>query len=680
MKKGRYPETKTIDHVEIIHNIHVSDPYRWMEEIDSTDTIKWIQEQNKLSYKFLEEIPERNLIRERMKELWNYEKYSVPIKRRNKYFFTKNDGLQNQPVLYYQEGLKGSPNKLIDPNVLSEDGTIAISGWTPSKDGKYVAFGLAASGLDWQEWKIIDVETATVLPDLLKWIKGAGVSWTPEGKEFFYGRYDEPAPGMLLKEANYYHKLFYHKLGDNQNDDVLIYERKDNKDWRFGTEVTDDGKYLIITITRGTYPETSIIYRELKENNFKVLLSNFDAKYSFIGNDDSKFYFLTDKDAAMGKVISVDINQSDVLNNFIEETEDNLESVSYINNKFIIKYLHDAHSIVKIFDKKAKQVDEIKLPGYCSVMGFTGKSEEKETFYIVTGFNNPGTVYRYDISEYFNEVFKKPRLLFNPDDYISEQVFVKSKDGTKVPMFLNYKKGLTPRNVPVLMTGYGGFNISSTPQFSVRNLIWMEIGGVHASTCLRGGREYGKQWHEQGIKLQKQNVFDDFIACAEWLISNGITRKEKLAIAGRSNGGLLVGACLTQRPDLFGATIPAVGVLDMIRFEEFTVGWGWRSDYGTVKNEEEFKALLAYSPYHNVKSTEYPPTLITTGDHDDRVYPAHSFKFASALQTNQLGDAPILIRIDTKAGHGGGKPTNKLIDEYTDELAFLIKTLNIRLK
>ena len=689
MDKGRsksvlkYPESPRVDHVDIIHGVRVPDPYRWLEDIDSKQTRDWIKAQNKVTFDYLERIPAREKIKKRITELWDYEKYGIPFKRGGRYFFTYNDGLQNQSVLYWMESLEAEPKVLLDPNTLSEDGTVALTGTSISKDGKLLAYGLSSSGSDWQEWQIREVETGRDLEDHLKWTKFTAAAWTHDGGGFFYTRYDAPEEGMIYKGVNYYQKLFYHRVGTPQSEDELTYERPDQKEWRFRPRVTDDGRYLIISVSRGTYPENGVFYRDLQAEGGEVieLLNKFDARYTFIGNDGPVFYFLTNLAATMSRIIAVDIKEPEPSNweEIIPESADALRSVSIVEDKFIASYLHDVHSLVKIFDKTGEPVREVELPGLGTVTGFRGRPGDPETFYQFTGFTAPGTIYRYDVETGENTVFREPEVAFNPDHYVTEQVFYRSKDGTQVPMFISYKKGLKrDGNNPTYLYGYGGFNSSLTPSFNVRNLVWMEMGGVFAQANLRGGGEYGKPWHDAGIKLKKQNVFDDFIAAAEWLIENKYTTTPKLAIGGRSNGGLLVGACMTQRPDLYGSCVPGVGVLDMLRFHKFTVGWGWVSDYGSAEDPEEFKALLAYSPCHNIKpGTAYPPTLVTTADHDDRVFPAHSFKFSAALQAAQAGDAPVLIRIYSKAGHGGGKPTSKRVEEYTDELSFIVKNLGM---
>jgi prolyl oligopeptidase len=509
------------------------------------------------------------------------------------------------------------------------------------------------------------------------------VSWTRDGKGFFYSGYDEPKADML-KGTNYFQKVYYHQLGTDQKQDVLVYEQPDQKDWLFGGYVTEDGNYLIIAVFQGTDVKSRIYYKDLKSKDAGVvkLLDDFDAAYTFIGNEGSRFWFQTDLQASRGKVIEIDTAKPERSNwkVVVPEGKETLQATTFVNHQFVLNYLKDAYTQVKIHDTDGKLLSEVAFPGIGSAEGFGGKPGDKETFYSFTGFTTPTTIYRYDMTTGKSTIFRQPKVDFSPAAYETKQVFYTSKDGTKVPMFITYKKGLKlDGSNPTFLYGYGGFGISLPPAFSVGVLVWMEMGGVYAQPNLRGGGEYGEEWHQAGMKLKKQNVFDDFIAAAKWLIDNKYTSTPKLAIGGGSNGGLLVGAALTQRPDLFGAALPAVGVMDMLRFQKFTIGWAWVSDYGSSDNPEEFKALYAYSPLQNIKpGTSYPPTMITTADHDDRVWPGHSFKFTAALQAAQGGSAPILIRIETKAGHGAGKPTSKIIEETADRWAFLVKTLEMK--
>jgi prolyl oligopeptidase len=679
----KYPESFRGDHVDHLHGVEVADPYRWLEVLDSDQTQAWIAAQNKLTFDYLGQIPAREGIRQRITELWNFEKWSVPFKRGRRIFYTRNDGLQNQGALYWQDSLDGEPRLLLDPNTLSEDGTVALTDYSVSKDGRLLAYGLSAAGSDWQEWRVRDVESGRDLDDHIRWVKFSGVAWMPDGRGFFYSRYDEPAEGATYSGANYYQKLSYHRLGTPQSADELIYERSDHKEWGFIPQVTEDGRYLIFTVWQGTHREVGVFYKELDPAGCPIveLLNEFDAAYTFVGNDGHIFYFMTDLDAPNQRLIAIDVKRPDrsEWHEIIAESTDVLEATSLVFNRFVASYLHDASSLVKIFDLEGHQVDQVELPGLGTVAGFAGRRDDPQTFFLYSSFTSPETIYRYDVSNGRSAVFRRPLVRFNPDDYTTRQVFYESKDGARVPMFLTYRNGLAlNEDTPVLLNGYGGFNISRTPAFAIGPLAWLEMGGVFALANLRGGGEYGKQWHEAGQKLDKQNVFDDFIAAAEWLIKQGYTSSAKLAIEGGSNGGLLIGACMSQRPDLFGACLPAVGVLDMLRFHKFTIGWAWVSDYGSPDDPEEFEALLAYSPYHNLRGgTAYPPTLVTTGDHDDRVFPGHSFKFAAALQAAQGGPAPVLIRIETRAGHGTGKPTGKIIEEIADRWAFLVQALGM---
>ena len=668
--------------VDIYHGQPVPDPYRWLEDLDSEQTRAWVEAQNRLTFDYLQRIPARQRLLERLRQLWNYEKYSQPFKEGGRYFYFKNDGLQNQSVLYTQESLEAEARVLLDPNTLSEDGTVALSGIAISRDGRYLAYGLSRSGSDWQEWKVRDIETGEDLPDHLRWIKFSGASWTPDGQGFFYSRYDEPAPGSEYESANYFQKLYYHRLGTPQSEDLLVYHRPDQKEWGFAGGVTEDGNYLIISVWRGTDPKNLLFYKDLRDPNSPVveLIREFEAEYSFVGNDGSRFWLLTDLDAPRRRLVAIDLDNPGQVQEVIPEAEETLQGVSLINNQFVAFYLKDAHTQIKTFALDGTYLGEIPLPGLGSASGFGGKRYDTETFYTFTSFTTPPTIYRYDFTTGRSTLFRQPQVDFDPQAYEVQQVFYPSKDGTRIPMFLVHRRGLARTgDHPTLLYGYGGFGISLTPSFSVGLVAWLEMGGVYAQPNLRGGGEYGEAWHQAGTKLNKQKVFDDFIAAAEWLVANGYTNPSKLAISGGSNGGLLVGACLTQRPDLFAAALPAVGVFDMLRFHKFTIGWAWISEYGSPEDPEEFKALYAYSPLHNLKpGTAYPATLITTADHDDRVVPAHSFKFAAALQAAQGGSQPILIRIDTKAGHGAGKPTTKLIEETADRWAFLVEVLGIQ--
>jgi prolyl oligopeptidase len=683
VKKFNYPAPPTLDQVDDYHGTKVADPYRPLEDPDSPPTRAWVEAENKLTFGYLEKIPAREKIRARMKALLSYERFSVPEKHGHRYFYSRNSGLQNQSVMYWLPALDVEPKVLLDPNTLSADGTVALSAIALSDDGQLLAYSLSSSGSDWQEWRVREVATGKDLPDLIKWSKFSSASFSKDGKGFFYSRYDEPKESML-REANYYQKLYYHKLGTPQPEDALIYKRDDQKEWGFSGTVTDDGKYLIIYVSEGTDPKNRIYYKDLATPGSTViaLLNEKDAVYNFIDNDGPVFWFVTNLSAPLSRVIAIDTRNPgrDRWKTIVPESNQTLLGAAMLDNKFVATYLRDAHSEVKVFDVHGNLLRTVETPGLGTVAGFGGKRTDKESFYSYTSYSTPATIYRYDLPSGNSTVFRKPAVEFNPQDYETKQVFYTSKDGTRVPMFITSRKGLKlDGNNPTLLYGYGGFDISLTPAFSVGNLVWMEMGGVYVQANLRGGGEYGEPWHLAGTKLLKQNVFDDFIAAAEWLIANKYTQPMKLAISGRSNGGLLVGACMTQRPELFGAALPGVGVMDMLRFHKFTIGWAWTSDYGSPDNPEEFKALYKYSPLHNLKpGTEYPPTLIVTADHDDRVVPAHSFKFAAALQSAQAGDAPVLIRIETRAGHGAGKPISKAIEEITDEWSFLVKNLGMK--
>lgn len=681
--KLTYPTTRKIDQVDDYHGTAVSDPYRWLEDPDSEATQAWVEAQNQVTFGFLKQIHERETIKQRLTQLWDYEKYSQPFKQGERYFYFKNDGLQNQSVLYTLDTLDADPQILLDPNTLSEDGTVALSGIAVSEDGKLLAYGLSSSGSDWQTWHVRDVQTTENRADQIEWVKFSGASWTHDRQGFFYSRFDEPDQTTQFEAINYYQKLFYHRLGTPQSEDRLVYHRPDQKEWGFSGGVSEDGRYLLISVSKGTDPRNLIFWADLEDPNLEVveLIQEFEADYRFIGNDGSVFWFSTDLNAPRSRVIAIDIHNPNRENwqELIPQADETLQGVSLIHNQFVAFYLKDAHTQIKIFNLDGSFDTEIPLPGLGSAGGFAGKRYDSETFYSFTSFTTPTTIYRYDFDTRTSTIFRQPQVDFNPEDYESKQIFYSSKDGTQIPMFLTHKRGITLNgNNPTYLYGYGGFGISLTPSFSISNLVWMELGGILAIPNLRGGGEYGEDWHQAGTKLNKQNVFDDFIAAAEWLIQSRYTSSAKLAIGGGSNGGLLVGACMTQRPELFAAALPAVGVMDMVRFNQFTIGWAWMSDYGSPENPEEFKALYAYSPLHNLMpGVGYPATLITTADHDDRVVPAHSFKFAAALQAAHFGSAPVLIRIETKAGHGAGKPTTKIIEEMADRWAFLVRVLGI---
>ena len=678
-----YPEAPRSETVDDYHGTKVADPYRPLEDPDAPATRAWIEAENRITFDFLNAIPQRSAIRRRLTELWDFEKFGTPSEEGGRYFFTHNSGLQNQSVLFWTDSLEADPRVLLDPNTLSADGTVALAGTAASKDGKLLAYGIAAAGSDWNEWKVRDVRTGKDLDDHLRWIKFSGAEWIPDGQGFFYGRYPEPKPGDDLKGANYFQKLYYHRIGTPQEQDVLIWEDSQHKDWRADPTVTDDGRYLILTQSKGTDDKYRVLYRPLDQTGAEPihLVGEFDADYTFVDNEGPVFWFKTNKDAPRGKVIAIDTRrpQPEHWVEIIPEAAETLESVDVVADRFLASYLKDAHALVRVFDLQGKHIRDAKLPGLGTVAGFHGKRSDRETFYAFISYTTPATVYRYDVASGTSTPWRQPKLTFQPADYETTQVFYPSKDGTKIPMYLTWKKGSKrDGTTPTLLYGYGGFNIPMTPAFSPSVMTWLELGGLYAVANLRGGGEYGEAWHQAGTKLKKQNVFNDFIAAAEWLIAQGYTSTTKLAIEGRSNGGLLVGACMTQRPELYGACLPGVGVMDMLRFHKFTIGWAWVDDYGWADDPEQFRAIHRYSPLHNIKPGScYPPTLITTADHDDRVVPAHSFKFAAAMQAAQSCDRPILIRIETKAGHGAGKPTAKLIDEAADKWAFLVRILGV---
>jgi len=683
----QYPSARKSDVVDDYHGTKVVDPYRWLEDPDSPESRSWIDAENHLTEGYLADIPARAGIRERLTKLWNYPKFGAPFRKAGRYFFFKNDGLQNQSVLYKQASLSANPATLLDPNLLSEDGTVALSTLALSDDGRLLAYGTAASGSDWEEFRVRDVATAQDRPDHLKWIKFSGASWTKDGAGFFYSRYPEPTD-KALTDVNRFQKLYYHRLGTDQAQDVLVYERPDQPDWGMNAEVTDDGRYAVLTVWLGTDRRNRVYYRDLKsakrptvKGDVVRLLDDFDASYAFVGNDGPVFYFLTDLDAPRKRVIAIDTRHPERARwrELIPQGQDVLEGIQIIHDTFVANYMHDAASRLRLYALDGRMLKDLELPTLGSVGSITGERKDDEMFYAFTSFLYPTTIFRYDFRSGTTSVFKAPTIDFDPSGYETKQVFYTSKDGTRVPMFITYKKGLAlDGSNPTLLYGYGGFNISLTPSFSVAKLVWLEMGGVYAQPNLRGGGEYGEEWHQAGMLDRKQNVFDDFIAAAEYLIAQRYTSTPKLAIAGGSNGGLLVGAAMTQRPDLFGAALPAVGVMDMLRFHKFTIGWAWVTDYGSADSVSQFPYLYKYSPLHNIRAgTKYPATLVTTADHDDRVVPGHSFKFTATLQAAQAGPAPVLIEIETKAGHGAGKPTSKIIEEQADRFAFLVRNLGM---
>ena len=682
-----YPVAKKVGQVDEFFGTRVADPYRWLENADAPDTRAWIEAENKVSSAYLERIPERGRIKARLEQIWNYERYGTPSREGGWYVFARNSGLQPQAVIYKARALDAAPDILIDPNTLSADGTIALDSTSFTEDGRYMAYSLASSGSDWIEWHIRDVATAQDLPDLVKWSKFSAASWLKDGSGFYYSRYDTPQ-GEALQALNKNQKVYFHKLGTTQDKDTLVYERPDQPDWGFGADVTEDGRFLLITQTEGTDNRNRVFVRDLKNEAGRIrpFFDDFDATYVVVGNDGDTFYVLTNNDAPRFRLVAVKLASPKraAWKTLIAEAPGTtvLESATMVDDQFVTLWMSDAHHVMRVHSLDGTTGREIALPALGSLTGLTGRRAHKEMFYSFGSYLYPTSVYRYDFTRGESTVYRKPVLKFDPSRYETVQIFYPSNDGTQIPMFLTYQKGLTRAGQnPTLLYAYGGFNIPMLPNFSPAAAGWLEMGGIYAVANLRGGGEYGQAWYDAGRLKNKQNVFDDFIAAADYLIREKYTSTPKLAIQGGSNGGLLVGACLTQRPDLFGAALPAVGVMDMLRFDKFTIGWGWRSDYGQPStNREEFDTVMKYSPLHNVKpGTRYPATLVTTADHDDRVPPLHSFKFTAALQAAQAGPAPILIRIETKAGHGAGKPTTKVIEECADMFGFLLRELTMTL-
>jgi prolyl oligopeptidase len=686
-----YPVARKSDVVDDYHGTKVPDPYRWLEDVDSPETRAWVEAENRVTFDYLGRIPERERIRRRLTALWDYPKYGAPFKKGGRYFFFKNTGLQNQSVLYTQRSLTAEPEVLLDPNTLSADGTVALSILAFSEDGRTMVYGTSGSGSDWQEFRVRDVLTRQDKTDHLKWIKFSSAAWTHDGAGFFYSRYPEPAAGAdPLLSVNRNQKVYYHTLGTDQSADRLIYERPDHPDWGFSTEVSADGRYAVYTVWLGTDRRNRVYYQDLGDPlkprldaPVVRLLDQFDASYGFVGNNGPVFFFQTDNSAPRSRIVAVDTRTPEVpaWRELVPQAADPIEGSQIVHNTFVIRYLHDAASQLRLFALDGKPAGDVKLPALGSIAQVTGEPKDDEMFYAFTSFLYPTTIFRHDFKTGASSVFKSPEISFDPSGYETVRLFYRSKDGTRAPIFLTYKKGLKrDGSNPTYLYGYGGFNVNMTPGFSIGVLAWLEMGGVYAQAVLRGGAEYGEEWHQAGMLDRKQNVFDDFLASAEYLIAEGYTSPPKLAIGGGSNGGLLVGAVLNQRPELFGAALPAVGVMDMLRFHKFTIGWAWVTEYGSADSVAQFPFLYRYSPIHNMKAgTRYPPTMITTADHDDRVVPGHSFKYAAALQATQAGPAPVLIRIETKAGHGAGKPTAKIIEEQTDRWAFLVHNLRMQL-
>ncbi len=667
-----YPATERENVVDNYFGTEVADPYRWLEDDNSERTAAWVKAQNEVTFDYLSKIPFRDAIRERLTELWDYPKESAPSKKGDWYYFFRNDGLQNQSVIYRKRSLESDECEVfLDPNTFSDDGTVALASAAFSKDGKYLAYATAASGSDWIEIRVMETETRRVLDDCIKWVKVSGATWAPDNVGFYYSAYDAPKDGVYSSK-NEYQKVYYHRVGTPQSADRLVYSDPEHPLRYFYAWQSDDSRWVFVSSSEGT-SGSEILYKRSNARKFDVLLKGFDYDYGIIECEDDQLYVMTNEGAENYHLIRIDLNDPSKREVVIPERENLLEGVGSVGGCLTAIYLEDAQNKVYQYGMDGTLIREVELPGIGTVSGFGGEKEDTEVYYSISTFTSPTAIYSFDIKSGKSELYLRPEVKFNPDDFTTEQIFFTSKDGTRVPMFVSYKKGLKLNGKnPCYLYGYGGFQINLTPSFNPASIMFMEQGGVYVFVTLRGGLEYGESWHKAGMLENKQNVFDDFIAAAEYLIDNGYTSSKKLAIAGGSNGGLLVGACEVQRPDLYAVCLPAVGVMDMLRYHKFTIGWGWVVEYGSSDNEEQFEYIYKYSPLHNIREgVKYPATLVTTADHDDRVVPAHSFKFAATMQHAQAGDAPILIRIESKAGHGAGKPTSKRIDEAADTYAFL---------
>jgi prolyl oligopeptidase len=680
----KYPVTQRIEHYDTYHGTRIADPYRWLEDPESPQTKRWIQAQNALAQPYLEAIPEREAIKQRMTQLWNYERYDLPLKRGNRYFYLRNDGLQNQSVLYVSERLDGEPRVLLDPNQLSKDATVALSEFVPSPDGRIVAYSLSDGGSDWRTWHFRDVATGKDLPDVLRFMKFVPVAWTADSRSVYYARFPVRDDGQ--GDDTRQREIYWHKLGSDVANDPLIFKVTDHPTRNPYVRISDDGRYAVIWLYDGSQ-STGLYYRRIARDGTPQgevvrLIDSFDAYYQFVAEIDDVFYVASNKDAPNTRVLAIPVGSPSAAQSsrvVVPEAPFAADDVTIAGGKIIVRYLQDAHSLVRVFDLEGKFQYDVKLPGLGTAEGFHGDVRDTETFFAYTDFLTPMMVVRLDLATGETSVFRAPELPVDTSQFVVKQVFYTSKDGTRVPMFIAHRKDLVLNGQnPVQLYGYGGFNIAQQPAFSVPVLVWLEMGGVYAVANLRGGSEYGEAWHQAGTKLRKQNVFDDFIAAAEYLVAEKYTSPARIAIRGRSNGGLLVGAVLTQRPDLFAAALPAVGVLDMLRYHTPSANARqWSSDYGLSENEEEFRALLAYSPLHNVREVCYPPTLVTTAERDDRVVPWHSYKFAAALQAAQTCPNPILLRVETRAGHGAGKPVWMQIEDFADQWAFLVRSLRM---
>jgi prolyl oligopeptidase len=678
-QKLEYPQTKKVDVVDNYHGTMVADPYRWLEDENSPDTKQWIQEQNKLTFSYLEKIPFRDKLRKYYEEIWNYERMGTPSEKQGKLYYFKNTGLQNQSVFYQKDIKSGIEQVILDPNKWDSNGTISLSTLSFSHDNQYLAYGISKAGSDWVEIFVFDMNAMRLLPDHIKWAKFTDIAWYKDG--FYYSGYEIKDSTKAFTAKNEYHKVYYHKLGTSQDKDKLIYENNDYPLRNYSIQIDRDEKYAFLYETESTSGlQLSVSKLPIKNNSFKLLFSGFANDYSLVDIIGDIAYFITNDNAPNYKLIKVNLKKQPFqIETVIDETKNVLNGIYATKDYWVIHYQEDVKSKLLLADKTGQILNEIQLPTMGTVTGISTYYEHNNIYFTFTSYLYPPTIFKYDADAKKMTEFFRTSMKFNPDNYITEQVFYKSKDGTKIPMFITYKKDIKlDGNNPTLLYGYGGFNISVLPTFNITIIPFLEQGGIYAVPNIRGGGEYGKAWHEAGTKEKKQNVFDDFIAAAEYLILHGYTSPSKLAIKGGSNGGLLVGAVMTQRPDLFKVALPAVGVMDMLRYHKFTIGWAWVGDYGSSDNPEDFKYLYAYSPLHNIREgVEYPATLVTTADHDDRVVPAHSFKFISTLQEKQAGNNPVLIRIETDAGHGGGKPMSKVIDEVTDIFSFMMYNLGM---
>ncbi len=686
----KYPDTRKGDQVDNYHGTTVADPYRWLEDDNSAETKAWVTAQNAVTDKFLEAMPQRAAVKKIYTELYNFERFGLPFKEGGRYFWSRNDGLQQQSVIYMAKSISDKPTVVINPNLLSKDGTVALTGTSVSRDGRYIAYGIAAAGSDWQTWQVRDLTTGRDLADKVEWVKFSSAVWTPDGKGFFYSRYDAPTSDAKLTGSNFFQKLYYHRVGTDQSKDILVYQNTAEKEWFFGAYVTDDARNVIISVRNGSGRKNGLLVMPLKNGGLVAnavptsITLDFDAEYTPIGANGNTLWVKSDKDAPKGRIIAIDLTKRERANwkTVVAETKDAMTSANVVGGKIFAQYLQDAAAAINVHAPDGKLLSKVSLPGVGSASGFGGRFSHKETFYSYTSLINPTEIYRYDVRTGKSTLFARPKTAFDSSQYETKREFVTSKDGTRFPIFIAHRKGMKLDGTnPTLLYGYGGFNVSETPSYRVTASTWMRMGGVYVSASIRGGGEYGAAWHDAGTKLKKQNVFDDFIAAGEWLVANKYTQPARLGINGGSNGGLLVGAVVNQRPELFGAAVPQVGVMDMLRFHKFTIGWAWVSDYGSSDKADEFKALAAYSPMHNIRAgVKYPPILVTTADHDDRVVPAHSFKYTAALQAVDTGAAPKLIRIETSAGHGAGKPTSKIIEERSDILAFMANVFGVDVK